>query len=228
MLKNQVSFSITFALIVAFALIACNDSIAQTHSIFEGTRVASRNISSRLNSQEPQPTEDTTDQDDQPSSSDFDLDEDDDRLEDDDDSRAPPQREAFGPWPRKGIRAINVDIREQSFNVPKDRSEQLLYSGGSQWSSFNSAPKVFAWAAPDIRYQPLYFEDVALERYGQTAGPYQQSFLSAVHLLKSTVLLPHQMKHDAPGSCDSPLGFCRPGNRVPYTIQRTYFGRAQR
>lgn len=139
-----------------------------------------------------------------------------------------PVRQEFGPWPRKGIREIAVDIRETSNEVPEDRSVQLLRSGSSEWSSFAAAPKVFAWVAPDIRYQPLYFEDVALERYGQTKAPYIQSTLSAAHFFKSFVLLPHQMRHDAPGSCDSPLGFCRPGNVVPTTKQRTYHGRPRR
>jgi len=228
MLKNRLLMSLIFA--IACCVFANNDSVAQDHSIVRSAKTPSLQTSSRLIRQDAQLTQT---QDDQPSPSDLlqaeqDSDERDAEekrmLDEEDKDDVKPQRQAFGSWPRKGIRGINVDIREKSFNVPEDRSEQLLYSGGSQWSSFASTPKVFAWVAPDIRYQPLYFEDVALERYGQTAGPYQQSALSAVHMFKSFVLLPHQMRHDAPGSCDSPLGFCRPGNQVPYTIQRTYFG----
>ncbi len=244
MLNNRtpISFVVTIKIIaIAFMAIttlvmstASTNLVAQTDSsriqpVARQAMLPSRNVSSRNRFQEPA--------DDQPSPSDSaqDLDQDEPDMEEqeedtskDEDSRVTPQRDAFGPWPRKGIRGINVDVREQSFNVPEDRSEQLLYSGGSDWSSFHSTQKVFAWVAPDIRYQPLYFEDVALERYGQTTGPYRQSALSAVHMFKSFVLLPHQMRHDAPGSCDSPLGFCRPGNEVPYTIQRTYFGRPLR
>ena len=139
-----------------------------------------------------------------------------------------PQRPMFGAWPRKGIRGISIDIRETNSNAPEDVSQQLLDSNRSDWTQFHPHHKVFAWAAPDIRYQPLYFEDVALERYGQTAGPHLQCYISAVNFFVDFVLLPHQFRHDCPGSCDHPLGFCRPGNTTPYTIQRHYFGRPGR
>ena len=133
-----------------------------------------------------------------------------------------------GRWPRKGIRAISIDIREKSDKAPQDIASKLLDSQAGRWSSFAPTPKVYAWAAPDIRYQPLYFEDVALERYGQTTHPATQSFRSAAHFFTSAFLLPYQMRHDHPGSCDYPLGFCRPGNDTPYTIQRSLYGHANR
>jgi len=154
----------------------------------------------------------------------FDDEEDDDLdLELEEDRK--PTRAPFGAWPRKGIRSIKLDIRDTSSNTPEDASHQLIASSQSQWTQFQPQQKVFAWVAPDIRYQPLYFEDVALERYGQTAGPYHQSLISSFQFFKDFVFLPHQMRHDAPGSCDHPLGFCRPGNTTPYSIQRHYFGR---
>ena len=136
-----------------------------------------------------------------------------------------PSRPEFGPWPQKGIRGINLDVRETSANAPEDVSLQLIGSSQSDWTQFYPQQKVFAWVAPDISYQPLYFEDVALERYGTTAGPYHQSLISSFHFFKDFVFLPHKMRHDVPSSCDHPLGFCRPGNSTPYTIQRHYFGR---
>ena len=161
------------------------------------------------------------------------VDDEEDDMEDEDDldldldseeDRRPPRPE-FGPWPKKQIREINLDIRETSGSAPEDVSQQLMASSQSEWTQFYPQQKVFAWAAPDIRYQPLYFEDVALERYGTTAGPYHQSLISSFHFFKDFVFLPHKMRHDCPGSCDHPLGFCRPGNSTPYSIQRHYFGR---
>ena len=160
---------------------------------------------------------------------DLDLDElDPDELDPEFDEDRRPQRPTFGAWPRKGIRGIGIDIRETNVNVPEDVSHQLISSNRSDWTQFHPNHKVFAWAAPDIRYQPLYFEDVALERYGQTAGPHVQCYISAINFFADFVLLPHQMRHDCPGSCDHPLGFCRPGNTTPYSIQRHYFGRPGR
>ncbi len=210
-----------------------NTTMGQAYSVVKPIERTSYRISSLIVTQEQDRTGDSS-VDEQQSNSDFLMIDDNAKSSDEigrnlqDEERNQPQRAEFGPWPRKGIRGISIDAREKSGTVPEDRSAQLLNSGGSEWSSFASSPKVFAWAAPNIRYQPLYFEDVALERYGQTAPAYRQSALSAIHLFKSFVLLPHQMRHDAPGSCDSPLGFCRPGNTVPYTIQRSYFGRPQR
>lgn len=136
-----------------------------------------------------------------------------------------PQRPAFGPWPAKGIRGIKIDIRERSTVAPEDRSAQLINGGGQGWTQFAPAPKVFAWSAPNIRYQPLYFEDVPLERYGQSARPIRQGMLSYLNFATSTSLLGLKMLHDPPSSCDYSFGFCRPGNTVPYTIQRQYYGR---
>ena len=137
-----------------------------------------------------------------------------------------PQRErvTFGPWPAKKIDDISIDIREKGDVVPEDRSAQLLGFNPKQWTQFNPSPKVFAWAAPDIRYQPLFFEDVALERYGQTLPPYRQTVLSAVRMTNSFFLFPNHARHDPIFSCDYPLGFCRPGNTVDYTLQRQYLG----
>lgn len=129
-------------------------------------------------------------------------------------------------WPAKSIREVRIDVRESGGRFPDDRSIEMMSFGGPV--SRPASAKVFAWAAPNIKYQPLYFEEVALERYGQTLPPNQQAVASGIHFFKSLVTLPHQMRHDAPSSCDYPLGFCRPGNTISYTIQRHYFGRPTR
>ena len=126
-------------------------------------------------------------------------------------------------WPSKAINETVIDIRlGGDERVPADRSGELA----GQWEEESRvvSDKLFAWAAPDIRYQPLYFEDVALERYGQTFPPARQSIASGVHFFKSAALRPLQMWHDHPYDCDHPLGFCRPGNRTPCVYQRQYFG----
>ena len=133
-----------------------------------------------------------------------------------------------GKWPRKGIRAISLDIREKNEKAPQDVATKLLDSQTGRWSSFTPTPKVFAWAAPDIRYQPLYFEEVALERYGQSKGPMVQSVRSGVHFFTSFGLLPWHLYQDPPGSCDYPLGFCRPGDNAPCTQQHLFYRHAEK
>lgn len=148
-----------------------------------------------------------------------------DLLDDDDTEQQRHVRPPFGPWPKKSIHETRIDIRETNPVAPEDRSASLIYGAhGSNWNDFQAAPKVLAWAAPNIRYQPLYFEDVPLERYGQTRGLLKQPYVSGYHFFKSFALLPYQMYHDAPQSCDYPLGFCRPGSSAPCTDQASLFG----
>jgi hypothetical protein len=137
----------------------------------------------------------------------------------DSDSQAEEKNEELynliGNWPRRRIQEIRIDIREMEPVAPKDRSLELAGNApNSDWTQFYPAPKVYAWAAPNIRYQPLYLEDVALERYGQTAGLHLQPWKSSLHFFGSAALGPFKMLHDPPCSCDYPLGFCRPGNCI--------------
>ncbi len=118
-------------------------------------------------------------------------------------------------------RLLRVNIAETDLKSPADQSSELIAQGLSHTSILPSE-KRFAWAAPDIRYQPLYFEDVALERYGQTpcGCELRQTALSAAHFFKSAALLPYQMIEQDPHSCDWPLGFCRPGTDAPFVWQK--------
>lgn len=123
-------------------------------------------------------------------------------------------------WPAKELKDIRVDIRELNTTIPEDRSSQLIGFSEKQWTEFTPTPKVFAWASPEIRYQPLFFEDVALERYGQTRPPLRQTARSAVHMTKAFFMFPSNMCQDGIYRCDYPLGYCRPGNMIDYTIER--------
>ena len=135
---------------------------------------------------------------------------------------------SFGPWNQKSIRDIRIDIRDPNPVVPRDRSNQLTLSNVSDWSAFYPSQKVFAWKAPNIKYQPLYFEDVSLERYGQDRGDVRQFAASSFHFFKSAVFLPYAMVVDQPKSCDYPLGFCRPGNVAPATLSKHWYGLPRR
>lgn len=146
-----------------------------------------------------------------------------DQLDEDDKLEAKPF--SIGTWPRRTIREIETDVRDSNEMIPADSfSELAKNSAADDWHAFYPQPRVFAWAAPNIRYQPLYFENVALERYGQTAGWYKQPVCSGLHFSRSFLTLLNQMRHDPPHSCDYPLGFCRPGIEVPKTKQMQYFG----
>ena len=124
-------------------------------------------------------------------------------------------------WPKHSLRTIGLSLAE-SGRVPEDRSN--LLQGFGRVGPVSDTVKVFAWEAPSIQYQPLYFEDVALERYGQTLPDYRQSVRSAIRFGTAFTGLALQMRETPPRSYDSPLGYCRPGACVPQTTQRHFFG----
>ena len=117
-------------------------------------------------------------------------------------------------------RSLRVNIAETNDTAPEDQSNQLMAQ--SQGHAQIPSEKRFAWAAPDIRYQPLYFENVPHERYGQTPEgcELRQTVLSTVHFFGSAALLPYKLIDQHRHSCDGPLGFCRPGSDSPFVWQQ--------
>ncbi len=134
------------------------------------------------------------------------------------------QPEGVKAFMARSIREINIDIRESAESFPGDRSQDLVNGDGSDWLYPARTSKTFAWTAPNIRYQPLYFEQVALERYGQTPCGYKEFVATATHFYTSAVMLPLHMRVTPPRSCDHPLGFCRPGSVNPYITEQFWYG----
>lgn len=138
---------------------------------------------------------------------------------DDDPKRAPynaNQVETF-----KSITDISIDIREPSTVVPQNRPLMIIssamYGPKKEWSN-----RVVTWHAPNIKYQPLYFEQVPTERYGQTFSPGVQSAVNAAHFFKNMVTLPHKWLRQHPKECVYPIGYCQPGTQVPFTRERIF------
>lgn len=82
----------------------------------------------------------------------------------------------------------------------------------------NFQPTLFTWKATGTCHKPLYFEDVALERYGHTWNPILQPFVSGAHFFVSVPLLPYKMGLNPPGECVYTLGYYRPGSCAPYML----------
>ena len=104
------------------------------------------------------------------------------------------------------------------------------------------APNRKVWAAAGICHKPLYFQDAALERYGQTAEQYvgplgrylsyplddptqsnqrnqiAQPFFSMGLFAAQIALLPYNMLVDPPWEAEYDLGYYRPGDRVPTDV----------
>jgi hypothetical protein len=76
----------------------------------------------------------------------------------------------------------------------------------------------FMWKASALCHKPAYFEDEALERYGHTWGPWFQPFVSGGHFFLTLPAVPYIMGLYPPQECIYTLGYYRPGNCAPYTI----------
>ncbi|MEQ8850132.1 hypothetical protein [Botrimarina sp.] len=85
------------------------------------------------------------------------------------------------------------------------------------------APRVWCdityhWKASGLCHKPLYFEDVHLERYGHSWGPYVQPLVSGAHFFGRLPVLPYMMGLQTPDECVYTLGHYRPGDCAPYLI----------
>ena len=57
--------------------------------------------------------------------------------------------------------------------------------GDELYAGRNWAPSTLTWKASALCHKPLFFEEVQLERYGHTAGPLKQPFLSGAHFFRA-------------------------------------------
>lgn len=87
-----------------------------------------------------------------------------------------------------------------------------------------SWPQVcYMWKASALCHKPLYFENVQLERYGHSWGPFVQPLVSGAHFFTRIPVLPYCMGLKAPNECVYTLGHYRPGNCAPYLIEAIPF-----
>lgn len=78
----------------------------------------------------------------------------------------------------------------------------------------------YQWQASCFCHNPLYFEEINLERYGYGC-PYGcpccvQPFISAAHFFATVPALPYKMAANCPGECNYTLGHYRPGSCPPW------------
>lgn len=116
----------------------------------------------------------------------------------------------------RGISTISLDLSISGTEgkdfpcecAPRDQEFQ-----GRMW-----APTCYTWKASGLCHKPLYFEEVALERYGHSMTPLAQDVASAAHFFATLPVLPYAMALCPPDECQYALGYYRPGNCAPYLI----------
>jgi hypothetical protein len=74
----------------------------------------------------------------------------------------------------------------------------------------------YRWTATCLAYQPLYFEEINLERHGYGLGDLCQPFVSGAHFFGTVPCLPYLMAVNPPGECIYTLGHYRPGSCPPW------------
>ena len=90
--------------------------------------------------------------------------------------------------------------------------------GGRQVVSRNWLASSYQWQASALCHKPLYFEEVQLERYGHTTGPFTQPWVSGAHFFLNIAALPYHMAYQPPHECQYALGYYRPGSCAPWMI----------
>ena len=79
-------------------------------------------------------------------------------------------------------------------------------------------PITFYWKASNLCHKPVYFEDVQLERYGNTVCPLLEPVISRVRFWLLIPVLPYAMGVTPPNECVYELGYYRPGSCAPHML----------
>jgi len=116
----------------------------------------------------------------------------------------------------KPIRGIDHDIR------PKPGSalpEECGLSTDDYFPMRDFEQICFMWKASALCHRPLYFEEVALERYGHTLVREEfQPIISGAKFFLTIPILPYKMGLNPPHECVYTLGHYRPGSCAPYMV----------
>jgi hypothetical protein len=118
----------------------------------------------------------------------------------------------------KPITSLTLDVRPPGGRMPADPAAEA-FKGQTQFIQGREIPSQpvgtpYHWVAPGTVHQPLYFEEVNLERYGYSHGILQPA-VSAAHFFGTLPALPYLVGAEHPHECIYTLGQYRPGDCVP-------------
>ena len=103
----------------------------------------------------------------------------------------------------------------QADHVHPPAQAALRWNEDRPWMTYE-----FAWHASGLAHRPTYFEDLNLERYGNSVCPALQPAISGARFAAAAALLPYNMTVHRPRECIYVLGYCRPGNKAPNLAYR--------
>ncbi len=117
----------------------------------------------------------------------------------------------------RSVAQVSLDIRPPQGELPTDLAAAAFAASAQSDEELARAGRletVVSWTPWTLCYRPLYLEEVALERYGNTVGCIQPG-ISAVHFFFGVGLLPYKMVVRPPRSCLCSNGFSRCGDVPP-------------
>lgn len=130
-----------------------------------------------------------------------------------------PTPEAYQATLNKRIGEVTTQTRPPAGELPEMLAvgdSSLEPDAGRDWRRL-----AYHWHAPAICHQPLYFEDVNLERYGYTPWHLRpiQPLVSGARFYMTLPALPYLVATNPPNEGIYTLGEYRPGSCVPYRTQ---------
>ncbi len=115
----------------------------------------------------------------------------------------------------KPLRDIDARMPSDGKRLPPDCSGPYFQSSATgDERRFDSITSLH-WKPTNFFHMPAYFDDVPLERYGQTQHPRLQPVLSGVKFALALPILPYKMGVDRPHDCVTTLGHLPPGDCLP-------------
>ena len=118
----------------------------------------------------------------------------------------------------RDLSEITVGMQLEGKTLPPDCS-QNVFQGEQASVPLRDTFVNFQWAPMNFFHRPLYFEDVPLERYGQSVCPHWQPVISGGRFFLTLPILPYKMGADHPHECVTTLGYRRPGICAPCVMQ---------
>ncbi|QDV51130.1 hypothetical protein [Gimesia fumaroli] len=126
----------------------------------------------------------------------------------------------------KPITQMSVSARPPAGELPKNTAAEQLEKLPTRQvvmgETRNWELSTMEWEAPGVAYNPLYFEEPYLERYGYNYGALQP-FLSAGRFFGRIPALPYMIGTYPMDECRYPLGYARPGDCPPYQVEKLPF-----
>lgn len=120
------------------------------------------------------------------------------------------------------LKAARLDTIDLHIGVPGEEGEDYPFAcsieDGTVFAPRCWCDITYMWKASGLCHKPLYFEDVHLERYGHSWGPFVQPLVSGAHFFGTLPILPYKMGLKTPNECVYTLGHYRPGDCAPYLI----------